>query len=211
MAPKKKQAATKDWVRNQLHKRGEVKYIETAVTGGGADTTGSVFQLSAVAQGITDTARIGEEIVMESLQIRGHIRSNRVIGSDVDPNMVRMVVIQDMSDLNAAPAIAGVWTTVTDFYQNNLRIPASEIMERYKVLMDRWIVLGPTDSVGGAHQVIKGFKYFLRRRIKINYTGAAATAVAKGNLYFFIASDHATGVEEPTYVLDVVMRFRDPS
>lgn len=168
-------------VKKVINAVAEKKYHDIQAGTQSPDTSGVVVDLSAVPQDTTvsgDTVRVGDEIYIRSLQIRGNI-------IDADSyNAVRVIVFQwlmDTSIAGAAPTVANILQSIAGGY-GTLSSFNHDSHTQYRILYDK-VFLPDTDDP------IKYFKFYCSKfyRKKISFTAGGTGAANK--LYLLLISD----------------------
>jgi len=158
----------------------------------------SLFLLNNLAQGTTSGTRVGDEIRMTSMQIRGWIQP---ISSELGVHLDRLLIVLDKQSNGAAPVLANVLksvsTTVIDPY-NKAYVP-----ERFKILYDKtWTlnpkavsVFNPSDGITSAYAPFTiPFKKTILLNKKADYglsNNNNITDISSGSIYAFLLSTEA--------------------
>lgn len=106
------------------------------------DTAGSLTLLNGCSRGTDITNRIGRNITMTSVFIRGHIMSESasILSPSVNQigQLARCLIIYDMEALAGTPLITDVLKSATSYAQLNI-----DNRDRFTVLMDKQWYIGP--------------------------------------------------------------------
>ncbi len=139
----------------------ERKIIDTQLTAQVSNTTPSLVELTNLAQGLTDTTRIGNKIMLSGLQFR-------YLAKDTVQNSVRVMIVQDKQTNGAIFAAADVLADVTAI-DNVASLRNRDESLRFRVLYDRVHLISLTgkDSV----YVSK----FIKLNVPVKYDGNAGT------------------------------------
>lgn len=189
--------AVKKYVQKRIEHDAEDHYFDvTASQGaGGANysSAGTVEVLSAVAQGDSYSGRTGEQINPKSLMIRFYAQGNP---SWTNPSNLRVIVFQDMQIRSSTlPTVADILETTSYISDiNHIAVNA----KRFRILMDRHVVLDPTAA--NLYADGSGINFNLSRKLngKITYTNSS-TGTQKGNIFMLVISDQATNTPGFTY------------
>lgn len=180
----------------------------------GATAGASISHLTNITQAITDTGRIGDEITLKSIQIRGVIYNNT--GAASNPyNFIRVIVFQYKSADNIP--------TVDEYLQNsvvsgNTRSAFSarnqDYMGIYISLFDKVYKVeggaanaanyGPTGNISQYIQFNVPLKYCTK---KIQYE--AATTLATNGIYLIVIGSSASVTNNPTQAFQWTVLYTD--
>lgn len=193
--------------RGAMLNRGELKYVDadmftsppTPVSG-----TPTFTLLNGTAAGTGASDRIGTEITMKSISVRGTWLQNTSLTSGTS-NYVRMLLVYDSQSNGSAPTAAELLTGSGMFAHKNL-----DNRKRFKILKDKLFILLPTsgsNSSGGPQAV--NFKFYRKLNAKTEYKGttAAITSIATGAIYLVcLAQAAANG---PSFTGSSRIRYDD--
>ncbi len=174
----------------------EYKNIVTNFTND-PNTTGSVVNLSAIAQSNTIAGRQGQKVRAKHLSCRGHI----IINASATATQIRMVIVRDNLGSTTAPAISDLYASVSLFFANKSKNGDPQSNARFSVLMDKFVML---DAI---YKSQVGFHWSRSLDSHISFTGTGATDEGKGAFYLMIASSEATN--DPQVDVDSVLKFID--
>lgn len=171
----------------------EWKYIDTAVFGT-ITTTATVFPLTAISQGDTDTSRTGDKVTLKSFLMRLNITPNATAGI----NFLRILALIDKQNNAVAPTAAQILQNSTTTYS-----PLNDDWgKRFKVFYDRTFTVD-TDATGG--QVEKTYRKL--RNVVIEYPGTGTVPNTNG-VYILMLADQPT--DGPAVIGTVRIRYTDP-
>jgi len=158
--------------------------FHTLTTGFPVDpnSTGSVVNLTAIAQGDTIASRQGQKIRLKYLMVRG----NMELHASATSSRVRLLIVRDNNGSTNQPAIIDLFNSVATFASNQNKLGDPQTNSRFSFLMDKMIYL----NAGSGDQ--KQFKFSVELDHHCFFTGTAASDEGKGALYLFIASNEAT-------------------
>lgn len=131
---KSNKLATKAYVKREIHKDDETKYLETATTGLAVDWNGTVTDLSVIAQGTTDGQRIGDKV-----RIRG-LRLHMIMNIADNTQNVRVMIVQfrGNTQIAGAPTVAQVLVPTT---LGTINAPIAnrvwDLTQQFNVLYDK--------------------------------------------------------------------------
>ncbi len=148
------------------------------------NTTGTVSNLSAVAQEVDSNDRLGDAIMPQMLEATGII----TLHASATNSQVRMMIVRDNFGTTAIPAITDLFSSVTQFFQNRPAIGDVQSRARFTVIWDKFVILEANSY--GSTIAVKMKKKLAQKQIL--YTGPAGTDEGQNNLYLFLASSEAT-------------------
>lgn len=179
----------------------ERKFKDTLSTASQLDTTGTVVLLNGMAQGATQSTRVGNKITMKSVQIRMQFINGT---SSVAP-IIRWMIIYDKQTNGVLPAITDVLVLSTVTSMMNLAN-----RDRFVILAEE--TFAPA-AVWSDTAATAEFMEFHKRYIKLNldtiYNNSSTGLVGDvqtGSLLLVTLSNTASGLEEPA--LDFTSRIR---
>jgi len=156
------------------------------------DNVSTYYALNCPAQGNSDNERIGKQIKMKSLFIRGDITINTSI---LDDAYCRIVVYMDMQNNNTTPGASSVipFEELTSFGSYNA-MRNLDYTSRFKILHDEMLHFKPqfTSWYNGAaavHQThacsLPFTKFVDLKAMKVNYnaTGATSASIVDNAIY----------------------------
>lgn len=181
---------TKAQVKSMIQARLETKRIVQTSAGTGS-TSGAIIYYSAIAQGDALNQRSGDKVLIKELNWT-FAYSDSVTGTS------RMMLVQDLLNVGAAPAVTDILSSAT--VQAHLS-PANHLQNRFKVLVDETF----ETSVAGIQYINKRGSVKVKHPVYYNGTGTASTDGGRGSLYFLIVNGQATG----GYVINVDTGYTD--
>lgn len=151
-----------------------------AVIGNG----GAVCPLAFVNQGVGgENNRVGEQIVVKCIDIRGHYTTDL----DVASSALRMIVFRDKQQRNSSPVpIPG---EVLQLLRTNSLL-AWDLIDRWEILCDKTYETAKPQVSGYASRV--GFQWTKKVEIPVHFAGSAANSVDRNGLYVLFIADHYT-------------------
>lgn len=160
-------------------------------------TSGTMTQITQIAQGDQANQREGRSVLLKSLLIRGTITQD--VNDTSTYNMIRMIIFQTKND-NDAPTVAKLLDGSATYldplnldYSHNVRILNDKVFRLYP----KW---------SGDHQQIF-FKRYFKLNTHCQYDGTGSTQVKAGNLWVALVSDVAS--YGPSVLLNMRMRYTD--
>lgn len=178
--------------KKQIRKTSEWKH-HTSTVSASVDSAGSVFDLSTVAQGDTDTSRDGDTIFASSVIIRGFITTQDTF------NRFRVIFVQWK-----APVITIADVLIVTAGHEVDSMYNTDKAQQYKIMFDRTYTLNPNYSGGvRTHQLINKLR-FSSRRMQFS----AGTLTGNNKLYMICISDSSVAAH-PTIDLVTKLNFRD--
>lgn len=186
----------------------QLKYFDTVVAATEANYDASVGTiLNGISVGDTDETRDGQTIVMNSLQLKGLLKTADNGDAIV---WVRYAIVLDKMPNEAALSSADIWeigAAASDVY--TLRNRGGSAQSRYKVLVDKVVGLdGTGDSVPPEHHMDHYIK--LAELCQFNDDGTGNdTDFQRGKLIFFAWSDVAQSATGPTVEFKARLTFYD--
>lgn len=180
--------AVRKIAKKEILKNQENKLHVVGVTGG-VNNAGTITDLGAIAQGLLDTNRIGDSILMGSMSFRG-----RVVFAD-QYNATRMILFQWFEDTTPIPSDLLLATASWKSAYN------SDNHQKYKILYDRTYF---TDNVNRLQVPIRGRVKMSRKKLAY----LASTTGGTSKPYVLFISDSG-GVPDPNPSVDFRLNYRD--
>lgn len=180
-------------VQTKLNASREKKFILTSRVGDSISYSGTIYALTNVAQGTTDSDRVGDRIYIKSVQVRWNMKIADVY------NQCRVILFQwdqDNSGLTMQRLLAG---TLVGTNNAPLAPYAHDFSKDRRILYDKSFILDGVDKVAETDTtyVTRGF---MDRRIQY-YSGSSTTG--NGFLFLAVISD-SSAINHPT--LDFVAK-----
>lgn len=166
-------------VNKVVMKQSEKKYWDVATTAVSVDITGSITDLTSIAQGDTDQTRDGDQLYLRSIKGKAQIQV-----ADTT-NIVRFIIFQWYMDTNvvgSAPTVSQILQSVgtaigpMSGYNHDGRY-------NFRILYDRTCFLDTTDKVQC------GLQWYINKglRRKMQFHGGATGG--KNKIYLLLLSD----------------------
>lgn len=175
--------AVKKLIDQSDAKKTEKHYVDISSGGGGVSYLGSLIDLTVIAQGVTDSTRLGDSINLKSVQMKW------TWSLGTTPNTVRVIVFQWFGDANIdAPTpssilqgtfIGGVGAPHAPYTKDSVGFKCQVVFDEVQ-LLDTY-----RPSQLGSF-MITADKF---RHKKVQYNGGGTTAVANSVWVLFISDD----------------------
>jgi hypothetical protein len=163
----------------------ETKFLDTVQVSTAIGTTGVVFSISSIAQGLTSQTRVGDSLKIQHIEVKGRINVNPAASNSV----VRVLVFRDLDGYGTAP-------TGADVMELDAAVSAPLSPYKFRNLQRFSILYDELMEVQGIVQGTAGipFSYSSSHAGHILYLGTASAAASngKGSLYVLCVSDEAT-------------------
>jgi len=152
----------------------EVKKADVNVSDATLDIAGTVFNLSAIAQGDTSATREGNQIRLKYITCTGTVNPN----AGANASTVRIIVVQDTQMTpGSAPTVAQM---VESADPRTLMTRTSATAGRFNLIYDRLFV----NSLDVLTQQFRFFKRLDRKPyVKTTWTGGTTTDFQNGHLF----------------------------
>jgi hypothetical protein len=165
----------------------ETKFIDTTWTQT-TSTTGNVSALSAIAQGLTSTTRVGDSIKLQHIEVRGKVTVNAAATNSI----IRICVVRDLDGYGTPP-------TNSQIFQLNANVsaplsaPKFQNRNRFSILYDDVVTVQSVLSQGTSTYP---FYYSSAHAGHCLYLGTDATDASngKGTVYIVTVSDETVNL-----------------
>jgi hypothetical protein len=176
----------------------ETKFIDTNQTSVGINTTGTMFPITQLAQGLTSTNRVGDSIRIQHLEVRGRV----VINNTASTSLIRVMVVRDLDGYGSAPAVSDV-LEVNGSVGAPLSPEKFQKRERFSILYDELIALQGSSTTGTASVP---FSFSSSHQGHVLYLGTTASAASdgKGSVYVLAVSDEGTNTPGIAFISRVL-------
>lgn len=157
-------------------------------------STGTVIDLSAVANGDSSNTRTGLSIFARYMKLNLHL----IVNASATATAVKcMVIVDSQNASDTAPAVTDVLTSASVLSNlNNGQAP------RFKVLFSKVYTL---DLLGSGSQQFDSIER--KFRIHVKYNGSATTDIETNGFYLLMVSNEATNT--PTVYYNCRFGFHD--
>lgn len=184
--------------------RRELKFVDTDISPIELDTTGTVLPLNVMAQGSSQSTRIGNKITNMSVFVRVSVNNGTTAGSAPG---IRMMLVYDTQVNAALPAITDILTLATI---NGLTNLANR--DRFTILWDRvWsppMIVNDT-TISEFREVFSVYRKFKLDTIFNNTSGGTIADIQTGALYLVGLSNQPSGTTEPDLSGTARVRYTD--
>lgn len=174
----------------------ESKYFDTNQGATPLLGTLQVLPLSNIAQGTTDTTRIGNSILAKNISIKYQITPNY---TGLLYNPIRMLLIVDKMQNGSTPAMADIFETTTTY----LSPLNKDYSDRFVVLKDKLIM---TNQNG--NQAVHG-KFFKKLDFHIRYKGISGGVSDQAPNALYLLWWYAAAINGPTCNIYSRLNFTD--
>lgn len=150
-----------------------------AVIGNG----GACFPLAYIAQGVTESTRVGEHIQVKQIEIRGHFTNNFMACG-----ALRMIVFRDKqtTSFSGQPLPANVLQVLRT---NSLYL--YDNVDRWEIYHDETMEWNQVNDVG--YPTRTGFQFKKKVDVDCEFSGAGANSIEKNGLYLLLIMDYYPG------------------
>lgn len=172
----------------------EIKNIGIDLAQTNFTSSGTVTHLTAIPQGVTEVTRIGEDVNLRELFIRGNISNMLTTGTTSTPVYYRFALIFDKQQINdTTPAV----TDIFDSADPVRALPNNSNSERFKFVWVSPLICNNSVLNGNQMGVVT---HTWRGLLKVGYNGANATDIAKNGAYFVILTSDSSNTVDFTGV-----------
>jgi hypothetical protein len=162
-------------------------------------STWTFINFSPIAQGLTDGARVGNSIKLQSLFFAAYIELYPGVTTD---NAVRFMLLRDHENAGAAPTSA-IFQYPAALYQ--LTTPLTSIAEkRFTVVFDETVNI----ACNGDKSAFFKYSSSANQHIKFRGTDATDASAAEGSLWFATCADN-NAVNSPAIYGTWRLRYTD--
>lgn len=179
----------------------ETKSVVTSLTPN-CNTGGNLLLCNSVLKGTTDTSRIGNEIIVKTIHVRGF--ASVTPGTGVD-QIHRFLVVWDAAPSGVSPNITDILNAITVYSFPN----EDNASWRFKILYDHSFALSATAESGS----IVALDKVLAVNRKVHYNDNALgdiRDIQSGALYFVTIGTSAAGATAGTFTGNSIVKFIDP-
>ncbi len=174
---------------------GELKFLDLDVNDGAVAAQGTIVSgsLPTIAQGVTESTRVGRKCTITSINCR-YLFNLGLSSVLLSAETVRMILVLDKQCNGAAPAILDVLESDNFQSFNNLANKG-----RFRTLLDRTVDINPSAAAGDgttndtAGNHVSG-DFFIKCKIPIEYDTTASTGVVStirsNNLVFILLGEN---------------------
>lgn len=175
----------------------EVKFHDSTSTSTVSIAGGStIIATSSIPQGTTGQERVGSDVTLKSLNIRGYFQKG---SAATGATFVRMMVIQAMTDDSPTSATIFDATPYTTSFRN------MDHTTDFRVMYDKIFKLTQDSNVGQYFRL--NFNKFIAKRIQWDETDTTGANAQKGKLYVLFTSEEPTN--PASYTITTRIRYID--
>lgn len=195
----KKLAST---IKRVITKQSEKKYIANVNTAS-VGTAGFVYDLTTASQGISDSARIGDQSTIRSINVRYQVNNSTGTGSD-SFNVIRVMIVQWYPD--TVPTLSDVMLLTSSGYLNVHSPYNHDKRFMFKVLHDRTLTVSANGynidytKISGNVMITNGF----RRKLQVQ----GGSTVGNNKIYVVSVADSSVS-PDPTLGFVSKINFSD--
>ncbi len=177
-AKQKKPMASKSYVKKQIAKNADLGFLDTSISIADTHSAHTPVSLVAMAEGLTDSTREGQEIQLKSLWVKLQSRENATTATSA---IVRVMVFKWFNSVTPASnsVSASSNTVLAPIAFTNMTTTKTQ----YRVLWTR------TFTINIAGQSHIQFQKFLKLNGKTIYTGSTGADDIHGGIYIQCESD----------------------
>jgi len=186
-------------IRSALNRAApEIKYVDVSQDQTNIPTTGIVGHVTAIAEGDTLSARDGQQIKLQSINIAGRFICATSVNASLGSAYRIALVVDKQQVADTAPSMADIFNGAGSPRPENL-LPNLNNMSRFKYL---WIseifyplmmitnTSGLTSAIVAAPTQGFAFEYNWSGSLAVGYNGANSTDIQKNGVYLcYISSD----------------------
>lgn len=214
---KKVPASTKKYVKKQIHKQIEDKWL-TQVSLQGIQpvlTAPSFFDMCTFPVGPDAQSRLGNKVKMTSIRVRILAQASNIL----DGQRFRVILV---NDTQANGTVAGTFPLISLFADNpsashymNSPFHPDFVPSRFKIMYDRLVSMSPAmydSTTPGAYSNLASVKINKFKRLPVvQYSGTTGTStdIVKNRIVLIIISDTAAPTIGPTIEVTAVVTFED--
>lgn len=196
------QAAVKRANLKELRKNAH--FVDLATAAYALDTTGSITLIATMAQGVSDSQRVGKKAAYKSVQVHGIVAT----GTTSITNDVAMLLVYDRDPTGSLPAITDILGSANPRAFNN-----DTNSDRFRIVR-RWdYVLIGNAATPATGKEAKDFEEFVDlKNLPVQFSNAATGAIGdikKGALYFVTVGANVAGTTAGSVTCAFRTRFID--
>lgn len=168
----------------------EKKFADLTANGT-TDYNGIVLDLTAVAQGDTESSRNGNSIYVRGILLNINYNMNTA----ATYSLVKTYVFIDNEPNGTPPTASDILENAGTVYAPQSQIKFPEARTRFKILK-----VG-TFNLSNAGAIAKNLKWYINLRHHTKFTGINATDEGKGHIYVMMISDRTPDSNEVGYAM----------
>ncbi len=186
----------------QFQDRKELNFFDTAITTAPVETWLPLTSLNLVPQGTAESTRIGRQIFVKSIHIRGLVQLNED-GTGKDECLFRWALVQDRQANGANPAATDLWELNDLVTHRNLAQ-----IKRFSILRTGQMQMNRTGSAGteAVRSFILNYRFPAPQPVEFNSTAGAITEIQSNNFVFMYCRTVLDGTQVMS--IDLTSRLR---
>lgn len=165
------------------------------------DSGGSLLLCNSILKGTSDTARVGNEVIVKSVRLRGFAAVTPATGVD---QLHRYMLVWDVAPNGASPNITDVVNAINTYSfinENNAW--------RFRILFDQTVPLSASAESGSIVEFDRTVK--VNRKIHFNDNALGDIRDIQSGAIFFIAiGTSAAGATAGTFTGNSLVEYIDP-
>lgn len=202
---KKKYRSKYDYYKKMQneHLHHELNFVDTTFTNVVVSTTAILTLVNGLTQGTTASTRVGRQILMKSVEIKGHF----VADSTTSITPVRCMLVLDHQPNGAAPAFTDIYDTAVPSSLRNI-----SNKKRFKVLFDSGIIAITGNTSSSNENTLVPYEHYRKLKVPVQYnSGNAGTIadIATNSLYMCFIGGTASGTADAAFTGQLRIRYED--
>lgn len=185
-------------------KKRNAHFVDLALASYAMDTTGSITLVATIAQGASQSQRVGKKALYKSCQFRGSVSS----GSATTLADGACLLVYDREPTGVLPNITDILNTVSSASFNN-----DTNSDRFKIVRRwEWELCGNASTPTTGREIQSFDEYVDMRNMEVVFGNLATGAIGdikKGALYFVTCGTSAPGTAAPNVNMGCRTRFID--
>lgn len=170
----------------------ETKNIDISIANTNIATGATVNHLTAIAQGVTESSRVGEDITLRKLVIKVGLNEWTTTNSTSVPKYHRLFLVKDKQQISdTSPAYTDIFTTNDPMSA----MPLTANAERFVFLYTSPLI-STNDLVQGTKS--PAFEYSWSGTLRVGFNGTASTDIQKNGLYLVLLTTDSGGFMDLT-------------
>jgi len=158
----------------------EIKNIGIDLAQTNITSSGTIQHLTAIPQGVTEVTRVGEDVMLREIIVRGRLSDLTTTGTTSVPFYYRFALVVDKQQVaDTAPAV----TQVVDTADPVNALPNNSHSERFRFLWVSPLIQNNAVLTGNQFPVCD---HTWKGALKIGFNGANSTDIQKNGVYFMI-------------------------
>lgn len=166
----------------------ELKEVNVNISQTNVTTTGTITHITAIAGGTGDNSRVGEDIRVKKIAIKGFFGSVAA-GVTASPVYYRCYIVVDkQQQADTTPSLTEIFNTSDPI----LQFPSPNFSERYRFLYVSPIMSNNSIIQGTQNQGVIDFTW--SGDLKVGFNGGNTTDIQKNGVYFIIQTNDGNNV-----------------